>query len=210
MKCPACESTQIIKNGRSRDRQRYRCKSCGYRFVEFPQKNYQKPSKINAKGNSKSSKNPKAIDRSRIEALTEECLRLRQELQAQSDRLKLDHQQNTFRVLQSLLTQYKSVQHMICLNPNLPAQNLIALFTSLDRLMQNWEYVTIGEPWQQVPYDPQFHQADRADLSIGEPVYIRFVGYQVGGDDAPQILVPAKVSRTLPAIAQPRNPEIST
>jgi transposase-like protein len=207
MKCPICAATEIIKNGRYRDRQRYCCKVCGRGFSEFSPLNAQTKSEKTTK--TKSSRNSKLVskaDRDRIEQLTQECLRLRQELQSQSDRLKLEHQQNTFRILQSLLTQYKSVQQMVRHNPNLPAQNLVALFTPLDRLIQTWEYTQIGEAWQQVPFDPQIHHGDRPDLAVGEPVYIRFVGYQVSdmksgmNNSEPQILVPAKVSRTLPAI----------
>ncbi|MEE3718017.1 hypothetical protein V2H45_14850 [Tumidithrix elongata RA019] len=199
MKCPTCAATEIIKNGWYRDRQRYRCKTCGYRFIESPLKKSQKNSKPAPKTVPKETADP-----DQIAALTQECLRLRQELETQSDRLQRDHQQNTFRLLQSLLTQYRSVQQMIRSNPNLPAQNLIALFTPLDNLMQNWGYIPIGEPWQQVPFNPQHHQGDRPDLTPGEPVYIRFIGYQVpdlSGNVVEQILVPAKVSRTLPAIA---------
>lgn len=32
MQCPKCESSQLRKNGHVRDKQRYRCKDCGYQF----------------------------------------------------------------------------------------------------------------------------------------------------------------------------------
>ena len=34
MQCPKCESSQIRKNGHVRNKQRYRCKDCGYQFME--------------------------------------------------------------------------------------------------------------------------------------------------------------------------------
>lgn len=34
MKCPECSSTQLLKNGRRRDRQCYKCKQCGRQFLE--------------------------------------------------------------------------------------------------------------------------------------------------------------------------------
>jgi len=38
MKCPRCESEQIIKNGSIHNgKQKYRCKACGRQFVEDPQ-----------------------------------------------------------------------------------------------------------------------------------------------------------------------------
>ncbi|MBC6472429.1 MAG: transposase [Hormoscilla sp. GM102CHS1] len=33
MQCPKCESTNLRKNGRASDKQRYRCKYCGHNFV---------------------------------------------------------------------------------------------------------------------------------------------------------------------------------
>jgi insertion element IS1 protein InsB len=35
MKCPNCGSTQLIKNGRRKERQCYKCKECGRQFLEF-------------------------------------------------------------------------------------------------------------------------------------------------------------------------------
>lgn len=34
MKCPKCESSNVHKNGRQKDKQRYRCKNCGRQFLE--------------------------------------------------------------------------------------------------------------------------------------------------------------------------------
>jgi insertion element IS1 protein InsB len=37
MKCPRCESEQIVKNGRIHNgKQNYRCRNCGRQFVEQP------------------------------------------------------------------------------------------------------------------------------------------------------------------------------
>jgi molecular chaperone GrpE (heat shock protein) len=132
-----------------------------------------------------------------ITALKQECLNLRAQLQQQGDRLLSEHRETTFQKLQSLLTQYQSVRQMAQAKPDLSAKNLVALFTPLDNLMQDWEYIPIGEAWQQVPFDPQLHQSDRDDISAGEMVYVRFVGYKTQGD---RVLLPAKVSRTLPKI----------
>ncbi|RUS97904.1 hypothetical protein [Trichormus variabilis] len=84
---------------------------------------------------------------------------------------------------------------MALTKPDLPAKNLVSLFTSLDNLMDSWGYTVIGETWEQVNYNPQIHQADSDDIQEGELVYIRFIGYQ----NCDKILYPAKVSRTLPA-----------
>lgn len=142
---------------------------------------------------------PDAIADSReIEALRQECVRLRDQLQKQSAELTTDFRNETFFSLQTLLTNYPSIRQMALALPDLPAKNLISLFTPLDNLLQNWGYEVIGSAWEQVPYNPQLHQPDAGDIAEGELVYIRFVGYREGD----RILYPAKVSRTLPGGAK--------
>lgn len=134
------------------------------------------------------------------EQLRQECLRLREELQQQSKHLQGDFQNATFSQLQTLLTNYPSIRQMVQAKPDLPAKNLVSLFTPLDNILKSWGYEPIGSPWEQVPYNPQIHQPDSNDIVEGELVYIRFVGYREGD----RILSPAKVSRTLPIPSQPK------
>jgi DNA-binding Xre family transcriptional regulator len=135
---------------------------------------------------------------SQIEALRSECLRLREELQQQKVELTSELQHSTFEQLQTLLSNYPSVRQLVQTKPELPAKNLISLFTSLDNLIESWGYEPIGQVWEQVLYNPQLHQPDAGDIEAGELVYVRFVGYREGEN----ILCPAKVSRTLPAGSQ--------
>jgi membrane protein insertase Oxa1/YidC/SpoIIIJ len=130
----------------------------------------------------------------KIKDLEIQCQRLREELKQQSQQLQTDFQQETFTQLQTLLSNYPTVKKMALAKPELPAKNLISLFTSLDSLITNWGYTAIGETWKQVNYNPQLHQADSDDIQEGELVYIRFIGYQNGD----KVLYPAKISRTLP------------
>ncbi|MBE9058236.1 nucleotide exchange factor GrpE [Sphaerospermopsis sp. LEGE 08334] len=130
----------------------------------------------------------------KIKDLELQCQRLREELKQQSQQLQTDFQTETFTQLQTLLTNYPTVKKMALAKPDLPAKNLVSLFTSLDNLITNWGYTVIGETWEQVNYNPQIHQADSDDIQEGDLVYIRFIGYQNGD----QVLYPAKVSRTLP------------
>jgi membrane protein insertase Oxa1/YidC/SpoIIIJ len=131
----------------------------------------------------------------KIKDLEIQCQRLREELKQQSQQLQTDFQTETFTQLQTLLTNYPTVKKMALAKPDLPAKNLVSLFTYLDNLITNWGYTVIGETWEQVNYNPQIHQADSDDIQEGDLVYIRFIGYQNGD----QVLYPAKVSRTLPA-----------
>jgi molecular chaperone GrpE (heat shock protein) len=134
-----------------------------------------------------------------IIALNQQCQRLREELKTQAAQVQTDAIAGGFEQIQTLLTQYPSVQRMVASQPELPARNIIALLTSLENLVKYWGCNSIGNPWEKVPYDPQIHQSDVDDIQPGEEVYVRFIGYQQGE----QILIPAKVSRTLPAGAKP-------
>ncbi|MBE9012217.1 hypothetical protein IQ250_18620 [Pseudanabaenaceae cyanobacterium LEGE 13415] len=141
------------------------------------------------------SQREKAALEVQIEEFKQQCARLRSQLETQSSQTQEDSEIKAFEQIQSLLTQYPSVRRMAESKPDLPARNLIGMFTALDNLMKFWGYQAIGKPWEQTEYDPQLHQGDVADLVPGESVYVRFVGYQ----NRDRILVPAKVSRTLPA-----------
>ena len=132
---------------------------------------------------------------SEIEELRQQCSRLREELQQQKTQLTTDFRRATFEQLQTLLTSYPAARKMAEAKPNMPAKNLSALFTPLENLLSSWDFETIGSAWEQVTYNPQLHQPDVEDITEGELVYIRFVGYR----DGERILAPAKVSRTLPA-----------
>ncbi|MDB9373904.1 nucleotide exchange factor GrpE [Nodularia sphaerocarpa] len=129
-----------------------------------------------------------------IQDLEVQCQRLREELKQQSQELRNDFQAESFTQLQTLLSNYPTVKKMALANPDLPAKNIVSLFTSLDNLISSWGYTSIGETWERVNYHPQLHQADSDDIAEGELVYIRFIGYQ----DGDKILYPAKVSRSLP------------
>jgi molecular chaperone GrpE (heat shock protein) len=140
----------------------------------------------------------KARLESEVIALTQQCQRLREELKTQSAQVQADAIEGGFEQIQTLLTQYPSVRKMVESQPDLPARNIVALLTSLENLVKYWECRSIGKPWEMVPYDPQIHQSDVDDIKVDESVYVRFVGYQKGD----RILIPAKVSRTLPANAK--------
>ncbi|MEG5140370.1 MULTISPECIES: nucleotide exchange factor GrpE [unclassified Microcoleus] len=130
-----------------------------------------------------------------IEELRQQCFRLREELQQQKTQLTTDFRRATFEQLQTLLTSYPAARKMAEAKPEMRAKNLSALFTPLENLLSSWNFEAIGLTWEQVAYNPQLHQPDVEDITEGELVYVRFVGYR----DGERILAPAKVSRTLPA-----------
>lgn len=129
-----------------------------------------------------------------VEELTKECLVLKKQLEDSTAEVRLDERSRTFRELQTLLTNYCSVRAAVQVNPQLPASNIVSLFVPLDNLLASWGIEPLGQVWEQVPYNPQLHQADVNDIAEGELVFVRFVGYKNGS----RILCPAKVSRTRP------------
>ena len=135
------------------------------------------------------------VDATKIEELKQQCFRLRDELEQQKVQLTDDFRRATFEQLQTLLTSYPAARKMAEAKPEMPAKNLSALFTPLENLLSSWGFETIGSAWEQVTYNPQLHQPDVEDITEGDLVYVRFVGYR----DGERILAPAKVSRTLPA-----------
>ncbi len=132
--------------------------------------------------------------RGETEDLKQQSLKLKDELEAQKELFASEFQFIFFEQLQGLLTQYPTVIKIVEYKPDFPAKDILPLFVPLNGLIELWKYKVIGSPWEQVYYDPKYHQADCNDMRVGELVYIRFVGYYIGD----RILVPAKVSRTLP------------
>ncbi|MCY7274558.1 MAG: molecular chaperone GrpE, partial [Phormidesmis sp. CAN_BIN44] len=82
----------------------------------------------------------------KITELQQQCQRLREELIAQKLQLKSDFSNATFEQLKTLFINYPSACKMAQTMPNLPARNLIALFTPLENLLKNWDIEAIGFP----------------------------------------------------------------
>ena len=108
--------------------------------------------------------------------------------------LQSSWQKESINLLQELLISYPTAKLMVELKHNLPSKNILALLKPLELLLQKWGIETIGQPWKKVPYNPNIHDCGEEDISQGELVYIRWVGYYQGD----RVLLPAKVSRKLP------------
>ena len=139
-----------------------------------------------------------SIERADVNELRQQCRRLQAQLQTQEEQAIAQSRLDTFEALQSLLIGYPSAAKMVGSQPEFPARHLMAMLTPLDHLLNQWGYERIGQPWDSVSFDPRLHQPDEEDVSLGDSVYVRFVGYRQGD----RILCPAKVSRTLPSNVQ--------
>ncbi len=103
-------------------------------------------------------------------------------------------QKESINLLQELLISYPTAKLMVELKHSLPSKNILALLKPLELLLDEWDIETIGQPWKKVPYNPNIHDCGEENISPGELVYIRWVGYYQGE----KVLLPAKVSRKLP------------
>lgn len=193
--CPACTSLRVIPIGKHQPR--YRCKVCGHRFTVFGKKLGILPDLL-AEGDSVATA---AISHTSLVDPNLDMAEMAANLESQEDEIDPYQEalQSSFAVLQSLLTQYPTMRQMVQTQPQLPAQNVVALFVALDNLIDHWQIEPIGAVWAKVAYDPQLHQGDQGDLELGEDVYVRFMGYRRGEI----ILVPARVSRQLPPALAP-------
>ena len=88
-----------------------------------------------------------------VEELKQQCLRLRDELHQQKVQLTNDFRRATFEQLQTLLTSYPAARKMAEAKPEMPAKNLLALFTPLENLLSSWNFEAIGLTWEQLPYN---------------------------------------------------------
>lgn len=136
-----------------------------------------------------------SIDNQKIDLLLNECQQLRQRLDDQKQQLSQQHRDQTFSHLRNLIVQLPTARQAALSNSSFPASNLVKLLKPLDTLFLDWGYQTIGSVWQPAVFDPYLHQPDTEDIQPGEQIHIRFVGYRLGE----QVMIQAKVSRTLPA-----------
>ncbi len=105
---------------------------------------------------------------------------------------KLELQREVIQVLESLLVQLPTAIHAAEQNPTLPAKNILPLLRPLNTLMHRWQVTTIGTVGQSLPFDPRRHTLIEGTAKSGEPVTVRYVGYE----QRDKIFYRAKVSGT--------------
>lgn len=125
-------------------------------------------------------------------ALQEEYHRLQAQLAEQRTLLQAEFQQATLQTLETLLLQLPTALHTAQQNPDIPASRLIPLLRPLDQLLQRWGIEAIAPVGSELPYNPQLHQLMDGSAQPGDPVRVRYTGYQQGD----RLLYRAKVSPT--------------
>jgi DNA-binding Xre family transcriptional regulator len=82
--------------------------------------------------------------------------------------------------IESFLTYWPAAAHQVQKNPDFPASKLLPLVKPIERLLANWEVVSIDQVGAVLPFHPQQHQAIEGQIAVGEMVIVRYPGYQQG------------------------------
>ena len=89
-------------------------------------------------------------------------------------------ERESLQILESWLLQWPTAVSAIAQNPELPAQRIIKLLNPLDKLLQSWGVVQIGQVGAEIPYNPQEHQLLSGNTEPESTVRVRYVGYRHG------------------------------
>lgn len=125
-----------------------------------------------------------------VDDLKREYDRLQQQLSQQRQTLLHEFQQDSVRILESLLLQLPTAAYAAQQKPDAPAVKLLPLLRPLDQLLQHWGIEPIGAVGSEIAYDPQQHQLMDGAAEPGDRVRVRYVGYRQGT----ALLYRAKVS----------------
>ena len=117
--------------------------------------------------------------------------RLRAEFAALEDRLaeagasaRAEEQLALFERLAALLVQLPTVQQAVAEGNAVSAGDVLALLEPLSHAMSDMGFVPIGEPGDEVAFDPRLHQLAPggacADLEAGQPARVKVVGFRRG------------------------------
>ncbi|HIK11302.1 MAG TPA: helix-turn-helix domain-containing protein [Oscillatoriaceae cyanobacterium M33_DOE_052] len=113
-------------------------------------------------------------------SVQEEYQRLQQEIAQQRETLRAEFQQAGLDLLESWLKQWPKAVKAARENPQLPAANVVALVSPVERLVASWGVETIAAIGEEIPYDPRWHQLTTGNAIPGEIVTVKAPGYRQG------------------------------
>jgi molecular chaperone GrpE (heat shock protein) len=131
----------------------------------------------------------KDVDRE-IASLKEEYQRLKLQIEQQRENLHQEFQQSSLNVLESWLIYWPAAAAAVQANPNFPATRLLPLVKPVEKLLETWGVEKIAAIGEEIPFDPQWHQAIEGNPKTGDLVKVRNLGYRQGD----KLLYRAKVS----------------
>jgi DNA-binding Xre family transcriptional regulator len=133
-----------------------------------------------------------AKDRS-LEILQQEYQHLQQQVEQQKKTLQAEFQHQSLQTLESFLTYFPAAKYAARNNPDFPASKVFPLIGSIDRLIQQWGVIVIGEIGTKIVYDPRWHQLIEGTANPDELVTVRYVGYR----QYDKLIFRAKVSNSI-------------
>jgi DNA-binding Xre family transcriptional regulator len=123
-------------------------------------------------------------------AIAREYQLLQKEIEQQRENLEQEFQQQVLETIESWLLSWPTVVYRVGENPQLEAKKILPLVKPIEKLMQKWNIDPIAPVGSIVAYNPQYHQLMEGSVIPGEPVGVRYTGYQQKG----KLLYRAKVS----------------
>ncbi|MEY3870774.1 MAG: nucleotide exchange factor GrpE [Microcoleaceae cyanobacterium] len=115
---------------------------------------------------------------------------LQKEIEQQRENLEQEFQQQVLETIESWLLSWPTVVYRVGENPQLEAQKILPLVKPIEKLMEKWNIEPIAPVGTIVAYNPQYHQLMEGNPIPGEPVRVRYTGYQ----QKDKLLYRAKVS----------------
>jgi len=123
-------------------------------------------------------------------AIASEYQLLQKEIEQQRENLEQEFQQQVLETIESWLLSWPTVVYRVGENPQLEAQKILPLVKPIEKLMEKWNIEPIAPVGTIVAYNPQYHQLMEGNPIPGEPVRVRYTGYQ----QKDKLLYRAKVS----------------
>lgn len=127
-----------------------------------------------------------------IRTLRKEYAALEKRQESEQKRATEAIERSTFRQLQPIAVQLPTLLHAIDSGAEVSAADALALFVHFSAMLKDQGYEAIGGVGELLPFDPALHRAvgkGARSVRAGDPVQVRYVGYQRNGE----ILVKADV-----------------
>ncbi len=122
--------------------------------------------------------------------IVSEYQRLQKEIEQQRENLEQEFQQQVLETIESWLISWPTVVYRVGENPQLEAKKILPLVKPIEKLIEKWNIEPIAPVGTIVAYNPQYHQLMEGNVIPGEPVQVRYSGYQ----QKDKLLYRAKVS----------------
>jgi transcriptional regulator with XRE-family HTH domain len=94
------------------------------------------------------------------------------------DNLQQEFQRSSLQTLEPWLLQWSAAAYAATQNPELPATKLLPLVRPVENLLTSWDVKMIDRVGETVPYNPQQHDLMDGTANAGDPVRVRYAGYQ--------------------------------